>query len=286
MDLFPRGHIDLAVALADDERVAAEGLLAACSQFEGIELPVNLNPSDDGRPCFILARQDGALLGLARLEFGVELYVAVHPEHRRRGVGRALTVAARAECARRGHGALLLVCDEASASGMAFAAALAGLRAFAEYAMELDSAAVDRSRPRDPALRLRPAGEADLETLVHLQAAAFGDPPEAVRLHVADGLRRPSRQYFIGERDGEAIGLLRVGRYEEFADVTAFGVLPERQGQGYGRQMLLDAVDLLLGEGWERITIDVETDNRGALGLYRACGFRERRTYGYYRLEC
>ena len=83
---------------------------------------------------------------------------------------------------------------------------------------------------------------------------------------------------------GEPIGLLRAGRYAGFADITAFGVLPEHRGRGYGRQMLLDVLDTLPAENWKHIVIDVVTENRNALGLYRSVGFKETRTYGYYHV--
>ena len=77
---------------------------------------------------------------------------------------------------------------------------------------------------------------------------------------------------------------LRLGRYSDSADVTAFVVLPEHRGRGYGRQMLLDAIDILILEGWKQITIEVETENRRALGLYQSCGLQIVQTYDYYRL--
>jgi ribosomal protein S18 acetylase RimI-like enzyme len=65
-------------------------------------------------------------------------------------------------------------------------------------------------------------------------------------------------------------------------DVTAFGVLPEYRGRGYGRQLLLDAVDVLLRESSDRVVIEVATDNERALGLYRSCGFKVASAYGFY----
>jgi ribosomal protein S18 acetylase RimI-like enzyme len=156
---------------------------------------------------------------------------------------------------------------------------------FAEYSMALDRAAVDRSRPRHPELQLRPAGAADADVLIQLQAASFGDPEEEVRQHVAQGLRQLDRQYYVASLQGKPIGSIRIGRYEDGADFTAFGVLPEYRGRGYGRQILLDCIDILLAEQWKQVIIDVVTDNRNALGLYRSCGFRETAAYGYYHLD-
>ncbi len=75
-----------------------------------------------------------------------------------------------------------------------------------------------------------------------------------------------------------------MGEWEGSADITAVGVLPAHRGRGYGRQMLADVVAMLLGEGWERITIEVATDNTNALRLYESCGFRVTTAYSYYRM--
>ena len=67
--------------------------------------------------------------------------------------------------------------------------------------------------------------------------------------------------------------------------LIAFGVLPELQGQGFGRQILTRTVRCLAAEGWGPVRIEVETRNRTALGLYRSCGFREVAGYAYSALD-
>jgi ribosomal protein S18 acetylase RimI-like enzyme len=208
----------------------------------------------------------------------------VHPAHRRRGLGRALLAAGRAEVGRRGHSSFLLVCDEASPSGPAFATAVGGHRREAEYRLQLDRAAVDHSRRRHDALKLRPAGAEDLATLVRVLAGAFGEAAEDVRPGMTRMLQQPDRRHYFATLGDEPIGMLRVGAYEEYADITGFGVLPEHRGRGYGRQMLMDIVAGLLAEGRERIIIEVATDNRRALGLYESCGFKVVSAFGYYEL--
>ena len=278
-------------ALDAAEQAAVEALLAYCNQHEQADLPINLEPvkpdaAQANAAAQFLACDHGTLIGYARLDgwSEPELCGMVHPDHRRRGAGRSLLLAAQAECARRGLDHLMLVCDERAASGKAFTTAVGAQFHLAEYRMQLDPAAIDRSRPRQTAIRLRPATAEDLAALTTIQAAAFGDPEAEVRQLVIHGLGLANRQYCIGLLDEQPVGLLRLGRYRDEADVTAFGVLPAYQGQGYGRQMLLDAIEILLAEAWPRIMIDVVTDNHNALKLYQSCGFRAVSTYGFYRL--
>jgi ribosomal protein S18 acetylase RimI-like enzyme len=273
---------------AEDDRAGAERLLKLCNRDEGLDLPIAVDPalSAGDEATQFRAYDRGALVGFAWLppDREPEACLMVHPTHRRRGLGLALLAAVRAEVRRRGLSGFPLVCDEASPSGTAFVAAVGGRYRESEYRLELDPAAVDRSRPRHVALRLRPAGADDSATLVRLLARSFGADEESARDQTERMLREPNRRHYLATLGDESVGLLRIGEHGESADVTAFGVLPEYRGRGYGRQMLLDAVDVLLGEGRERIVIEVATDNERALGLYRSCGFKVTTAYGFYEL--
>jgi ribosomal protein S18 acetylase RimI-like enzyme len=150
--------------------------------------------------------------------------------------------------------------------------------------MELNPLAIDRSQPRPEGLKLRPVGAEAIDLLTLLQATSFDDVTEETRQRVSQSFQDPTRQHFIGYLDKEPIGSLRLGRYEKSADVTAFSVIPAYRGRGYGRQMLLEAIDYLLSEDWPQIFIDVATDNQNALGLYQSCGFRVIQTCQFYCL--
>ena len=85
--------------------------------------------------------------------------------------------------------------------------------------------------------------------------------------------------------DGRPVGTVRAWLHGRSAHVTSFGVLPELQGRGLGRQILTRLVRELAAEGRAPIQIEVETLNRNALGLYRSCGFREVAAYDYHALS-
>lgn len=271
-------------ALSADEQAAIEQLLAICNQHEGIVLPLEFD--DEGPSAHVphwLVFHEQTLIGYAGLRVwsAVEFSGMVHPAHRRKGVGRALLAAVLAESNRAGKPALLVL-DEAAGSGRAFATAVGARFRFAEHRMLLDQSALDRSRTAPPGFAVRSAGLADIDALAQVQAAAFDDPEELTRRMVEEGLHQLGREYLIAELNGTPIGSLRIGRYAQSADITAFGVVPEQRGRGYGRQLLLTAVQRLADEGHAQIAIDVETDNTAALGLYRSCGFRVTTSYGYY----
>jgi len=278
----------LRTGLSDDDRADVERLLDVCNRFEELELPIFLEATEPlgNVVSEFLFDDDGTLIGFAWLpdDPEPEACVIVHPDHRRRGVGRTLVDAMRSECRRRGLSSFLLVGDEAAVSGKAFARSIEAQYRSSEYRLELDSGSIDRSRPRHATLHLSRADVDDADTLVRLLAVSFETSEEVAREQVRRGLDDPKRDYYLARLNGGPVGILQAGMWEEEAGITAFGVLPEYRGRGIGRQMLVDAVDLLLAGGQERILIEVATDNQEALSLYQSCGFKVVTAYGFYDL--
>jgi ribosomal protein S18 acetylase RimI-like enzyme len=274
--------------LPDADLPSLRALLDRCNQFEGLELPIS--PTDFDSPAgfktAFAVRSDGNLIGFAAMpdDPTPEASLMVHPDNRRHGIGRALVVTVRAECEHRNVASGLLVADRASPSARAFIAALQIPFRSSEFRLELDPDAVDQSRPRNDRLTVRLATRDDRATLIRILMAAFAEPKSVVEPNVDLGLTQPTRDFYLAELDGIPIGAIRIGTWDGNGDVTAFGVLPEYQGKGLGRQILLDAVNCLLDRNVPRILIEVSVENRGALGLYESCGFHVQREYGYYRL--
>ncbi|MFL5734100.1 MAG: GNAT family N-acetyltransferase [Chloroflexia bacterium] len=272
---------------SEEQIRAAEDLAAVCNRFEGLDLSLDFTPVEPGsigRAGQFLCYEGGSLVGFASL-YGIaepELCGMVHPDHRRKGIGMALFDAAREECRRRGLLSFELACEEASESGRAFVAAVGARYLYSEYGMVLDPAAVDRSRPRHEDLMMRRAGPEDAGALAHIVALAENMSEEQVRRTVERGMGSSIQRYYIATLRGEPVGTLRVSQHDPSTYITAFAVLPGHQGRGYGRQMLIDTIDMLLAEKRHDIRIEVETENRNAYSLYRSCGFREAHTYGYY----
>ena len=56
--------------------------------------------------------------------------------------------------------------------------------------------------------------------------------------------------------------------------VMHFAVLPDRQGQGIGKQLMEFAEGQARTKGLKRLTLDVELDNEGARRFYKRSGFQ------------
>jgi ribosomal protein S18 acetylase RimI-like enzyme len=67
--------------------------------------------------------------------------------------------------------------------------------------------------------------------------------------------------------------------------ITQLGVMPQAQGMGLGRELLLRAMDGLYRHGAKRVSLTVTAANTGAVELYRRAGFKEVRRFLAYMWE-
>ncbi len=73
-------------------------------------------------------------------------------------------------------------------------------------------------------------------------------------------------------KDGKAIGILDLSLQNKF--ISNIGVAPKHRGKGYGRQIMLFALQTLTKEGGEQAGLRVHKDNKVAISLYESLGFK------------
>lgn len=282
------------------ERAEVANLAALCNQYEGSDLPAEMDPAATpatGATNQFLCYQNGTLVGFVSLQQGmaeiiggndvaeIELCGMVHPAHRRTGFGRMLLAGAHAECVRRSVASCLITCDRTSESGKAFAMAVGAHYSHSEYRMKLDPTLAEHRPQRARVLEFRAAGVGDLGSIICITTAAFGDREDEVRRWLGMEVLEPASRLYVASLDDEPIGSARVSQHSGNVFITTLGVLPVYQHRGYGREILERLVDQLIGEGRRNVMIEVVTENRNALNLYRSCGFNETSTYDYYRTQ-
>jgi len=95
-----------------------------------------------------------------------------------------------------------------------------------------------------------------------------------------DGLEQaldatPATRYRIVEDDDGVQGYAITGRADRRGYLQRVGVDPVAQGRGIGRTLVTDALRWLRRHRAHDAVVNTQLDNDAALGLYRACGFRE-----------
>jgi ribosomal-protein-alanine N-acetyltransferase len=134
-------------------------------------------------------------------------------------------------------------------------------------------------------VRLRSGNSSDLDDIMHVMSAAFGDRyGEAWTRSQCAGILPMNGVSLVVARDtdtGEAIGFSLSRTVVDESELLLLGVLPSRHRQGIGARLLEDFMDRARAKGAERVHLEVR-DGNPAVGMYREAGFRpigRRRNY-------
>lgn len=201
----------------------------------------------------------------------VEIIAMVHPDYRQQGIFRAMLTAAEAELQQLGSPKYLFIVPGGSHAAMKLMDKLGATYRESEFTMRWNGT-FPPYKPH-PELHLREALPADFEFLVQCSAQAFGDSPEAVRT-LLHRTQSPNRTTYLAMQVDTPIGMIRTYRAgDRYVSIHGFSVLPDYQGHGYGRQILLETVKRMQEAGRTQIELDVVTENARGLHLYQTCGF-------------
>lgn len=275
-------------------------LMRLCNAYDGLDLKLGADSplsEDEGLVVHFLYYVDGALVGYFSIDgcddMPLEVCGMVHPEYRRRGIARTLLAAVIEECRRRGNDRFLLLCEDASAAGQAFVKASGAEYCFSEHRLTLDLSALSPMPPPDDRFTLRRVNTMEAKLYARILSAVFDEEVDAV--DVSEEMDGDLGWYYLAYLDQEPIGTIKAlfmdyGLLEpaqpprQRMGLYAFGIVPAFRVRGYGRRLLRGVIDELLADGHTLISMEVESENESALGLYLSCGFRKTTTYGYYRV--
>lgn len=123
----------------------------------------------------------------------------------------------------------------------------------------------------------RVASPRDAAAIAALEAVAAAAPWSEAQ--VRSSLELPTTRAWLIE----GVGHLLVGADE----VLTVAVHPDHRREGHAARLLAEAEAWWRGQGVPEAFLEVRADNRGALALYRARGWRPAgRRPGYYRDGC
>ena len=132
---------------------------------------------------------------------------------------------------------------------------------------------------------LRMMTTADLDAVLELEHALFGEEAWSRQMLEGELSQQPASRYYLIAETGEGIagyaGLLAGGGQ---ADVVTLAVATARWGRGIGSQLLEELLAEAVRRGSREIFLEVRADNARAQRLYQWWGFTQvgiRR--GYYQ---
>ena len=243
-----------------------------------------------------LTRWDGdTLIGYGHLDKSghgdAVAKLVVHPEHRRRGIGRAL-VQEMVELA--APGSLSLWSHGRHPAAVSLAASLGF-----SVVRELWKMRRDLAEPLPPAdaadgVEVRGFVPGDETALVSVNAKAFADHPEQGAMTLTDLRQRMAEPWFdpaglfLAWRGDDLLGFhwTKVHTTDTdlaFGEVYVVGVAPDAQGLGLGRALTLIGLQHLRGLGLSTVRLYVEGDNAAAIAVYTRLGFEHFDTDVLYR---
>lgn len=131
------------------------------------------------------------------------------------------------------------------------------------------------THPEHGRYTLRPVVESDFDFLWRLKVATLKTYIEKLygwdEPHAKDILRKVMQGAHIVLIDDEPVGILKVESEENFVHLAEIGLMPERQGQGLGTQIIKDVLAAADRSGLA-VELQVFSDNP-ATRLYERLGF-------------
>jgi mycothiol synthase len=283
------------VRLSEGQIAAAVGLLAAAAVADGVDpiseaAALRLRHRSSSRPStgvHLLAYDSaGTLVGYAGLDDRAERRTAefaVHPEHRRGGVGTALLAA----LLDRVDGSLWMWAhgEHPAAVRLAQRAGLVRARELWQLRRGLADPIPLRALPDGVTLRSFEPGE-DETAVARVNNRAFSWHPEQGRWDTSELAVREAQPWF--EPKGFLLAVDRQDRLLGFhwakvhpdglGEVYVVGVDPDAQGTGLGGALTAAGLEHLRQRGVTQVMLYVESDNAAALRTYRKLGFARHHT--------
>ncbi|GLZ14672.1 mycothiol acetyltransferase [Actinomadura sp. NBRC 104425] len=278
--------------LSEPEIAEVAALVAAAEKHDGVgplsehaRLWLRRAHEGPGRSRALTVTASGAVVAYAHLDPATDeeqasAELVVHPDHRRRGHGRALL---RALCREAGDGLRVWAHgDLPAAAALARSEGLARVRALFQMRRPAADPLPEPRLAEGVRLRTFQPGRDERDWL-RVNARAFADHPEQGAWTLDDVLQREREPwfdpagFFLAERGGALAGFHWTKIHPDgVGEVYVVGVDPAAQGLGLGRALTLAGLHHLRERGVPEIMLYVDEANTAAVRLYESLGFTRR----------
>lgn len=253
-----------------------------------LEFKLNQLKQTDGGIVFIndfMFYNDDSLIGYIGIsDFGgkaLEVNGMVHPDYRKKGIFTKLYSLVVDEWKKRKQNEMLLLCDKKSDAGIKFINNVCNTYDHSEYDMVLDMDFIPKLKQSN--LNFRKAIIQDSKKVAMMDSLFFHADIEDNDEFIVENIENENT--FIVSTNNTDVGKVRIELMEGVGGIYGLGIIPDFRGMGYGRELLIKSVLKLIEMGADKIVLQVETNNKNALNLYKSCGFRENYVMDYYKLS-
>ncbi|MEG0772713.1 GNAT family N-acetyltransferase [Clostridium sp.] len=216
-------------------------------------------------------------------EFGrgiMEVNGMVHPGYRRRGVFKRLFSLVKDEWHKRESKKMFLLSDNDSVTGLEFIKSTGASHAHSEYEMFLKNDEHQRLIAKN--VVLRKATNEDGREIAWQNSIYFNMKFNEADILMPEEEEKCGSYIYMAEVNNKIIGKVHLEISDGVGGIFGLGVLPEYRKKGYGREILVGAIEKLKEKGSKELMLQVEAKNSNALNLYKSCGFQETSTMNYY----
>ncbi|TXC91816.1 GNAT family N-acetyltransferase [Metabacillus litoralis] len=213
----------------------------------------------------------------------LEVNGLVHPHYRRMGVFNRLFSLVKDEWHKRKIQDMLLLSDHNSFSGIEFIKQTSAQYDNSEYEMFLKKELIKNEFESD-VLTFRKATNKDALEIARQNAIYFDMILDATDLISPEEEARRGVDIYIVELGEEVVGKVQIGVDDGIGGIYGLGVLPQYRRKGFGKEIILKAVNKLKEKQVKEIMLQVAVKNKTALNLYKSCGFVEQSKMDYYKL--
>nr|WP_312576093.1 GNAT family N-acetyltransferase [Sedimentibacter sp.] len=210
----------------------------------------------------------------------LELNGMVHPDYRRNGVFTKIFSLVKDELNKRNEKNVLLLSDSDSIAGINFIKKTGGIYEHSEYEMFLKKDFVQEKI--SGYVELKNATIDDAKEIAYQNSIYFDIEYNGEVFSMPE--ERELSFIYMAVINNIVIGKVHVEINKGMGGIYGLGVLPEYRSKGYGRQILLMAIEKLKEQNSKEIMLQVEIKNKNALNLYKSCGFEEISVMDYYEL--
>ncbi len=275
--------------LSKEQTTQIHALEQNCKSYDGLKSSLYLSNEinfDKNMNCFFLLYDEDVLVSFLTIfcptKSEAELIALTKPDYRNKGCFNQLFEATKAELKQAGVNEILFVHEPQSHDAKAVLDKLPIYYDFSEYVMDYVGGAITTSNTE---LSLLPVNQADRDAIVSLSSSSFeGESLDVARHWFDSRFSSKTTTVYKSIVNKKIIGTLCVNFEDEPNSIYGLCIGEEHRGKGYGKQMLLTILSMLLKDN-KAICLEVNSTNDVAFAMYKKYGFAIRAQNDYYRYK-